>query len=253
MVITKSTRRLRLSRRSIAAFTIMEVMVAAGVVAVALGSIFALNSQVTSYVRRGVTGSYASQYIQERMELFRRAAWTDLTSNYPPMAADTSDNGYDSDPDETDGTTYVDDTYPAGQFPYDLSDLDATTPGLQDLLTSTPGSAAQLPNVVETITVESYNPSSDTVQIYSGQVDASGNVVVDANGDPLKVAVPPYSVGGRAITVHKQNGTVTVDSFNPLLVLSTTMRLKINVAWTGSDGVTRTKETITLFTVEGDK
>ena len=220
-------------------------MVAAGVLALALGSVFALNSQVTAHVRRGVTGSYASQLIQERIEQFRRAAWTDLTSNYPPVSDDPSDSGYDSDPDETDGTVYLDDSYPPGEFPYDLSDLDASNPGLDDLLAITPASAAQLPNLVETITVETYNASSVTGKAYTGDVDS--------NGEPVTVDVAPQHTGGNPITVHKSNGTVTVDNFNPLLVLSTTIRLKINVQWRGSDGVTRTKEFLTLFTVEGDK
>jgi type II secretory pathway pseudopilin PulG len=243
MVITKPSR-LRLGRRCIAAFTIVEVMVAASIIAIALGSIFALNSQVTSYVRRGVTGSYASQFIQQRMEQFRRAAWTDLTSNYPPISDDPNDAGYDTDADETDGTVYTDDSY-ASDFPYDLTDLDASTPGLQDLLATIPTTASQLPNLVETVTVETYNASSDPGKAYTGDVDSDGN--------PVTVDVGAYSVGGKATIVHATNGTVTVDQFNPLLVLSTTIRLRINVAWKGSDGVTRIKETLTLFTVEGDK
>jgi hypothetical protein len=226
-----------------AGFTILEVAMAAGVLAIALGSIFALNSQVTSHVRRGVSGSYASQLIQERMEQFRRAAWTELTSNYPPVSDDAADSGYDSDLDAGE-TAYVDDSY-ATDFPYDLSDLDDTAPGLQELMAVATASAAQLPNVTETIKVETYNPSSDILPAYTG--------ALDTNGNPVTVDVAPYTCGGTPITVHRQNGTVTVDSFNPLLVLSTTIRLTITVAWQGTDNVTRTKETVTLFTVEGDK
>ena len=233
--------RLRQSRRG--AFTIAEVLIAAAVLAVGIASVVALNSQVEWSLRRGVTSSYASQLIQERMEQFRRAAWTELTSNYPPETDDPADVGYDSDPDE-DGTVYVDDTY-STDFPYDLTGLDATVPGLQSLLATATASSAQLSNVVETVTVETYNPDDVIGHAYTGDLDA--------NGDPVVVDVPATSVGGKPIIVRRQNGTVTVDSFNSLLVLSATIRLKIHVSWTGTDGGTRTKETLTLFTVEGDK
>ena len=108
-------------------------------------------------------------------------------------------------------------------------------------------SAPQLPNVSETIKVETYNPSSDVIPAFTGDVDANGN--------PVTVNVQPYDVdAAHAINVTRAtNGTVTVNSFNPLLVLSTTIRLTITVSWKGSDSVTRTKELVTLFTVEGDK
>lgn len=225
------------------AFTIVELMVAAGILAIALGSIFALNSQVMNSIRRGTSASYASQLIQERMEQFRRAAWTELTSNYPPEADDPADAGYDSDADE-DGTVYTDETY-ATEFPYDLTDLDDTTPGLQELMSVATASAAQLPNVTETVRIETYNPSSDTLKAYTGEVDV--------NGDPVTVDVAQYETGGTPIIVRRQNGVLTVDQFNPLLVLSATVRLAITVDWKGTDNVMRKKEFVTLFTVEGDK
>lgn len=226
-----------------AGFTIAELMVATGILAVAVSSLFALNQQVVRNLKRSTSASYASQLIQERMEQFRRASWTELTSNYPPETEDPADVGYDADPDE-DGTVYVDDTY-STDFPYDLTGLDATVPGLQSLLATSTASSAQLSNVVETITVETYNPDDTIGQAYTG--------ALDVNGDPVVVDVPGTSVGGTPIIVRRQNGTTTVDSFNPLLVLSATIRLKIHVSWTGTDGATRTKETLTLFTVEGDK
>lgn len=229
-----------------AAFTILEVMIAAGILAIALGSVFALNTQVTNSVRRGVSGSYASQLIQERMEQFRRASWTDLTTNYPPVADDPADAGYDSDPPDTGDPTYVDDTY-TSDFNYDLSDLGDTTAGLADLMSTPTASSVQLPNVTETVKVETYNPSSDILPAYTGDVDGLGN--------PVTVDLQPYQAGGTPIIVTRQaDGTVTTNSdFNKLLVLSTTIRMTITVTWRGTDNMTRTKEVVTLFTVEGDK
>ena len=71
---------------------------------------------------------------------------------------------------------------------------------------------------------------------------------------------PPFLRGdvhpersGLHLYLNQAKRSVIVDSFNSLLVLSNTIRLKINVAWTGTDNVTRSKEILTLFTVEGDK
>ncbi len=226
-----------------AAFTIVEVMVAAGILAVALGSVFALNSQVVNSIRRGASASFASQMIQERMEQYRRAAWTELISNYPPLTEDPADANYDSDPDE-DGTVYTDDPY-SSEFKFDLTNLDATTPGLLDLMETATASSAQLPGVSETVKLETYNPSDDILLAYTGDVDADGN--------PVTVNVEKFKTGGTPITVTRSNGAVTVDSFNPLLVLSSTVRLTMTVSWKGTDNVLRTKEFVTLFTVEGDK
>ena len=41
-------------QRRIAAFSILEVMIAAGILAIALGSVFALNSQVVNSTRAGI-------------------------------------------------------------------------------------------------------------------------------------------------------------------------------------------------------
>jgi type II secretory pathway pseudopilin PulG len=223
----------------LSAFTIVEVMVAAGVLALALGSIFALNSQVINNLRRGTVSSFASQLIQERMEQFRRAAWTELTSSYPPDNVDPADAGYDSDIDTTNGeTAYVDDTYPT-EFPYDLAEVEALTPGLQDLMAVPASSAAQLPNVLERVTVQTYNASNSPIDIF--------------NSDGTTATVQPFQCGGTPIIVERQNGVATTISHNPVAVLSTTVRLTLSVSWKGTDNVTRTKETVTLFTVEGDK
>ena len=224
--------------RNRAAFTILEIMVAAGVLAVAVSGVFALNSQVVNNLRRSTVSSYASQLIQERMEQFRRASWTELTSNYPPDDDDPADDGYDVD---TEDDPYVEDTYPT-EFPYDMDDVDALTPGLEALMATSTASAAQLGNVVETVRVETYNPSSTAaLTVFTGNADGS------------TVDIGPRQVGGNPIVVERRNGAVTTVSHNPVLVLSTTVRLTLTVSWTGTDKVTRTKQTVTLFTVEGDK
>lgn len=225
---------------------------AAGILAVALGSVFALNSQVVNSVRRGATASFASQVIQERIEQFRRAGWTELVSNYPPLLDDPNAAGYDGDADEDDGTVYVDDPYDT-TFDFNLTDLGDTEPGLKDLMSTATASAAQLPNLIETVKLETYNPSNEILKAYTGQMDGSGNPVLDADGNPVTVDVEPFKTGGTPISITRSNGTVTVGTFNPLLVLSTTVRLTMTVTWNGTDNVMRKKEFVTLFTVEGDK
>jgi prepilin-type N-terminal cleavage/methylation domain-containing protein len=218
-------------RRRRGGFSLAELMVAVGVVAIGLGSIVAMNGWVTNALRRGNSASYASQLIQERMEQFRRAAWTDITSNYPPGDANDAAD-YDND------TNYIDDDYPS-EFPYDIADIDSLEPGLMDLMAVPTSSASQLQNVVETVTVETYNASNSPLTIF------------DADGSNL--TIQPFSVGGTPIIVQRANGVVTKVSHNAVIVLNTTVRMTLRVSWRGSDGRTRTKETVTLFTVEGDK
>lgn len=210
---------------------------AISVLGIGIASVAALNSQVVNTLRRGTSGSYASQLIQERMEQFRRAAWTEITSNYPPAPEDPSDVGYDADADE-DGTVYVDDTF-SSVFPYAIEELDSLVPGLLTLMAIPTQSASQLPNVVERVTVEAYNASTNPLTIF------------DADGSTITLG--SYDVGGTPIVVERQNGAVTTISHNSVLVLTTTVRLTLKVSWMGTDGVTRTKEHVTLFTVEGDK
>jgi len=221
-------------QRRCSAFTIAEVFIAAAILLIAISSVAVLNSQVIAQLRRGTSASFASQLIQERMEQFRRAAWTELTSNYPPDSTDPNDANYDGDSDGS----YVDDVYPT-EFPYDLDDLDSVTMGLQEVLAVPTASAAQLPNVVERATVECYNASNNPLEIF----DADGSTIT----------IQPFTTGGTPIIVERANGVVTTLSSNVVAVLNTTIRLTFRVTWTGSDNVTRTKETVTLFTSEGDK
>jgi type II secretory pathway pseudopilin PulG len=223
-------------RRPLAAFSLVEVMVAATVLAIGLGSVVAINSNVIGLLRRSTSASYASQLMQERMEQFRRAAWTEITSNYPPDDDDHGSVGYDEDSE--DGGSLVDDDYPT-EFPYDEADLDSLTAGLVSLMGVPTASAAQLRGVKETVRVETYNSSSSA---WTG---------FDWNGDPL--TLQPFTYGGRPIVVTRQNGTVTQVTHNAMCVYATTVRLTLTVEWAGTDGVQRTKETVTLFTVEGDK
>ncbi len=218
---------------AVAAFTLLEVMVAAGVLAIGLGSLVAVNSQATRVMRRSASASFASQLIQERMEQFRRAAWTEITSNYPPDEEDTSSSGYDGD------SEYIDDPPYPTQFPYDLADLSSLSAGMNDLMAVPTASAQHLKNVIETVRVEAYNAANTT---WTG---------FDWDGSTYTLA--PNQWGGRPIVVRREGGAVFQDSHNVMLAFATTVRLTFNVTWTGSDGVQRTKETITLFTVEGDK
>lgn len=220
--------------RTYAAFTIAEVLASVTLLAIACGSLVALNGYAFTSLRRGVVASYASQLIQERMEQFRRAAWTEITCNYPP-AEDDPEDVEEPDPE---AEPYYEDPYPT-KFPYDAAELDALEPGMKTMMALGQGSAAQLADVKETVRVEAYNASNAPITIF----EADGSTIT----------IPPFSVGGTPILVDRQNGAVTVRSHNPVMVFNTTVRLTLTVSWRGTDNVTRTKETVTLFTVEGDK
>ncbi len=75
--------------------------------AIGLGSMVAVNSHAINTLRRGSVASFGSQLIQERMEQFRRAAWTEITSNYPPDDEDPTSIGYDADPPTDSDPAYV--------------------------------------------------------------------------------------------------------------------------------------------------
>jgi Tfp pilus assembly protein PilV len=229
-----SIHRLR-NRASVAGVTLVELMVSVSVLAMGVAALVGMNSYVLSTLRRSTHASFASQLIQERMEQFRRIAWTQITSNYPPSDDDPTSDGYDTD---ADGDPYVEETYPT-EFPYNASELDALTPGMLTVMATATASETQLNGVVENVKVETYNASSAPIKVF------------DWDGTQIEIAA--FSVGGRPIEVERANGVVTTKSHNAMVVLSTTVRLTLTVRWTGSNGVQRKKETVTLFTVEGDK
>ena len=172
------------------------------------------------------------------MEQFRRAAWTEITSNYPPPEEDAGSSNYDNDPPDNNDPPYVDDTYPT-EFPFDKADLDALNPGMMDLLSLPMSSAAQLPDLIETVKVENYNASNAPITIF------------DWNG--ATITIPPFSTGGGPIVVKRENNVATKVQHNAVMVLGTTVKLTFTASWKGTDNKRRTRETITLFTVEGDK
>lgn len=69
------------SDRSIGAFTLIETMVAAVVVLIAMGAIFQVSSRCMGIVRSSHDVAVASAVLQERMQQLRSAGWEALTDS----------------------------------------------------------------------------------------------------------------------------------------------------------------------------
>ena len=153
-------------------------------------------------MRRSSSASYAAQLIQERMEQFRRIPWTEITSDYPPDEEDDTSVDYVTDED---GEPYVDDTYPT-EFPYDLSDLDALVPGMVDVMATPTNSGAQLRDVVEKVTIESYNPKN-TAMVDAYEWNGSLITIAPVNRQVDRTRPLPKSlVDASAWSSHRRNG-----------------------------------------------
>jgi hypothetical protein len=68
-----------LRRFHLAAFSFLEVMAAAGLVAVFLVGAFTANSRGLSMIRSAKETAGASKILQQRMETLRAASWTEVT------------------------------------------------------------------------------------------------------------------------------------------------------------------------------
>ncbi len=117
-------------RRSRRAFTLVETLVAATVVIIALGAIFMVSSRCMGIVRSSQSVGVASAILQERMQQLQATDWETLT---------------DSD-------SYTDQVWTDPE--------DGTTENVAGLLKSATLSAGafQLQNAVETIRVSAYRP-----------------------------------------------------------------------------------------------
>ncbi len=70
----------QLRRRARDAFTILESVIACGIIAVSLGGVFVLNSQTMSILRMSRDEASASQVLQQRVEQMRIANWQRITN-----------------------------------------------------------------------------------------------------------------------------------------------------------------------------
>lgn len=66
-------------RRSLAAFTLIETLVALAIGAIAIGGAMSINSQQLHLVKTTREASAASHSLQERIEQIRTATWTQIT------------------------------------------------------------------------------------------------------------------------------------------------------------------------------
>ena len=86
----------------------------------------------------------------------------------------------------------------------------------------------------------------------TGERPAEQDVEGNSQADSQPANFRRTNVDSR-VAVSLPNGAVTTVSNNGMMVFNSTVRLNIAVSWKGTDNVTRKKETVTLFTVEGDK
>jgi hypothetical protein len=64
---------------SIAAISIVEVVIAMALVLIVLAAVFAMNGQLLGLLRNGKQSTYATELIAERMEQLRTCTWEQLT------------------------------------------------------------------------------------------------------------------------------------------------------------------------------
>ncbi len=78
-------------------FSLVELLCAVGVMAIGFTSVAAIYSHSVRTLRRSTVASFASQLIQERMEQFRRASWTDITCDYPPADDEPGNESFENE------------------------------------------------------------------------------------------------------------------------------------------------------------
>ncbi len=137
------------------AFTLVEVMAAAGVLGITMVALFGLSGSIlrlTGHTRERI---WATEGLKGRIEQFQRAPWTSLTYDYDSVAADEIPN-----------------------------------PGIASLLDNAPVSISDLEkDVIETVVVREYPPgSSGEIKATRLQTVSSTTVTVDSNAYALTTA-----------------------------------------------------------------
>lgn len=135
-------------RWTLAGFTLVELAMSAAVLSIFATGLVAVVSRGFNVLRASQADSAAALALEQRVDQFARATWTEATCNYPPLDdADPDDvaDGASEDPDEPYTTDY--DT--------EITDLD-TAPGVVELLSVQCDPLAGLNGVTETITIVPY-------------------------------------------------------------------------------------------------
>jgi type II secretory pathway pseudopilin PulG len=185
-------------RRLSAAFTLVELMITVAVVAGAFVSLAALSGRFSNMLRSANDATMITQSLQERMEQIRSASWNTITSEeIPPTDEDVATDDAADDGSDASNEVYTDPT----EFPDDLTDADASDPGLLNLLETATPSSARINNLTEEVTVTKY-PEGST---------------------PIRIRRNP-------------DGTLTTLSHNPDLVGEYMVRIVVRMTWTSSTG-----------------
>ena len=168
-------RKADLSKNAVAGYTLVETIVASGLIALGMVAILSTSGHVFGILKSGRDLSGATQSLQERMEQIRTLAWTQLIAEAPPSTGD-DDAGDDTSDDETGTVVPPDesDLLPT-EFPDDLADLAVTTPGMADVL-ATPVQSVKnwgWKNLKETIIIDAYPTGSTPIKVV-GTVSANG-------------------------------------------------------------------------------
>ena len=205
-------------RRNTSAYTIVETVVAAGMIALGMVAILSSSGHVFKVLKSGSDLSGATQSLQERMEQIRTLGWTQLIAEAPPSTGD-DDAGDGVTDDETGDVVPPDasDSLPT-EFPDDLADLAITTPGMADVL-ATPVQSVKnwnWSNLKETIIIDAY-PTGST---------------------PIKVTA---TVGASRTT-----SSVQIFSHNADLYYENLVRVVLLDEWTSPDGRTHRQQSQTI-------
>ncbi len=131
-----------------------------------------LSARSFNLLKNANESTLATQCLQERMEQLRSVGWTTLTSAEIPDSDDddTSDDTADSLGDLS-GEILTEST----EFPDDLADTDDSDPGLLPVMEQALTSAADLSEVVETVTVAKYPEGSTPIKV---QRNADGTTTI---------------------------------------------------------------------------
>lgn len=148
--------------RSRAAFTLAELMVTVGIVGITSASALVLGARTFNILKSSNDLTLASQCLQERMEQIRSSGWTTLTSAEiaEPDDDDTIEDELDTEGDLT--TEVLDEPT---EFPDDIQDTEKSDPGLTPVMEKALTSAADLLDVVETVTVAKYPQPGTPIKI----------------------------------------------------------------------------------------
>lgn len=197
-------------------YTLIEVVVAAGVMTAFLSGVFAVTAHALTLLHSTKEAAAATQVLQQRMEQVRSAAWTEITSEYPPKETNYLPP-IDDDPLIPDDILEIFDTGLLNEL---TDGLDENVPGLAQLLKikvpalNTLLTAVGLPAVSERMTVTPF-PHRPI--------------------EPIQI-------------VRDATGAVDVKSHNSQMVFEKLVRVDVRITWRDRKGVVHLREASTLVT-----